>query len=256
MLRSSKELQVYRIHATGGEIGHLEDFYFDDREWDINYFVVDIGTWLHGKKVLMSPHAVTGVHEATKTIYTPFTIEQIRRSADVRSHRPVALQQPHDYYLYLGWPHYVGLSAINDSTRGSVSKISDRKRHEDSGRSIERSYDEHLRSSKVVSHYHIIAVDGEIGHFEDFIVDDQTWAIRYAIAVTGNWWSGKKVLLPAEWVLWISWEESNVYVGLRRERIATAPAFEPGQRLTHELELEIYNHYKHSRYSNQRRAVG
>ena len=48
-----------------------------------------------------------------------------------------------------------------------------------------------------------MAVDGEIGHIEDFIMDDETWTIRYAVADTGNWSSGKKVLLSTEWVLWI-----------------------------------------------------
>ena len=53
MLRKLRELRTYRLHATDGDIGHLEQFYFDDRDWKIRYFVVDIGTWLHGKKVLM-----------------------------------------------------------------------------------------------------------------------------------------------------------------------------------------------------------
>src|SRR5262252_1156891 len=73
MLRRIRELGTYRLHATDGDIGHLEQFYFDDRDWKIAYFVVDIGTWLHGKKILMRPSAIIGVDAPTKTIKAAYT---------------------------------------------------------------------------------------------------------------------------------------------------------------------------------------
>ncbi|HJX89993.1 MAG TPA: PRC-barrel domain-containing protein [Pyrinomonadaceae bacterium] len=205
-----------------GDIGHLEQFYFDDRDWKITYFVVDIGTWLHGKKVLMSPSAIIGVDASTKTINAAFTKQQVQESDDVGRHKPEGLEQPHDYSLYLGWPYYLGLNAWNDS----------------------EAYDDHLRSSKVVSRYHVMAVDGEIGQIEDGIVEDQTWSIQYVASTIGNWWSAKKVLLPTEWILWVSAAESNVYVSLTRNNIATAPAFDPEKPLTRDLEIALYNHYR------------
>jgi hypothetical protein len=56
----------------------------------------------------------------------------------------------------------------------------------------EKAWDPHLRSTHQVTDYHIQAKDGEIGHVEDFIIDDETWAIRYLIVDTRNWWPGKK----------------------------------------------------------------
>jgi hypothetical protein len=205
-----------------GDIGHLEQFYFDDRDWKITYFVVDIGTWLHGKKVLMSPSAIIGVDASTKTINAAFTKQQVQESDDVGRHKPEGLEQPHDYSLYLGLPYYLGLNAWNDS----------------------EAYDNHLRSSKVVSRYNVMAVDGEIGQIEDGIVEDQTWSIQYVASTIGNWWSAKKVLLPTEWILWVSAAESNVYVSLTRNNIATAPAFDPEKPLTRDLEIALYNHYR------------
>ena len=58
MLRSMKDLEGYEIRATDGPIGHVEDFYFDDAAWVIRYLVVDTGTWLSGRKVLISPIAM------------------------------------------------------------------------------------------------------------------------------------------------------------------------------------------------------
>jgi hypothetical protein len=243
MLRQIRELGTYRLHATDGDIGHLEQFYFDDRDWKITYFVVDIGTWLHGKKVLMSPSAITGVDAPTKTIKAAFTKQQVLESEDVGMHKPEGLEQPHDYSLYLGWPYYLGLNALNDSDREPLGRAHDPEKGKTLGRSFRQAYDEHLRSSKQVSRYHVMAVDGGIGQIEDGIVDDQTWTIQYVVSTVRNWWSRKKVLLPTEWILWVSAAESNLYVRLSRKSIATAPAFDPEKPLTHDLEIVLNNHY-------------
>ena len=71
---------------------------------------------------------------------------------------------------------------------------------------MRKSWDPHLRSTRDVSGHHIQAADGEIGHVEDFIIDDETWAIRYLIIDTQNWWPGKKVLVSPQWIERVSWE--------------------------------------------------
>jgi uncharacterized protein YrrD len=58
MLRSTNDLENYTIHATDGTIGHVTDFYFDDERWVIRYLIVDTGTWLASRKVLISPVAI------------------------------------------------------------------------------------------------------------------------------------------------------------------------------------------------------
>ena len=58
-----------------------------------------------------------------------------------------------------------------------------------------------------VDGYHIQATDGEIGHVEDFFVDDETWAICYLIIDTRNWWPGKKILISPKWIERVSWPE-------------------------------------------------
>ena len=243
MLRQIRELGTYRLHATDGDVGHLEQFYFDDRDWKITYFVVDIGTWLHGKKVLMRPSAIIGVDAQTKTINAAFTKREVEDSEDIGLHKPEGLEQPHDYSLYLGFPYYPGLNALTDSDRDLVVRADDLEKGKTSEHSFPQAYDEHLRSSKLVSRYHVMAVDGEIGQIEDGIVDDQTWTIQYLVSTVRNWWSSKKVLVPTEWILWVSAAESNVYVGLTRTNIATAPAFDPEKPLTNDLEIALNNHY-------------
>ena len=54
---------------------------------------------------------------------------------------------------------------------------------------------ENLRSIDAVVGYHIAATDGEIGHIEDFLVDDGDWRLRYMTVDTKNWFPGQRVLL-------------------------------------------------------------
>jgi len=233
MLRSTKALEGARIHAIDGDIGHVEQFYFDDRNWRINYVVTNIGNWLHGKLVLMPREAITSIAGDDELVFNvALTREQVRLSLDAQTHRPVALQQPHDYYLYLGLPHYLDFTAPRDPES-----------------------DSHLRSTKIVGGYHIMAVDGEMGHLDGFIIDDETWTLRYAMADQSTWLHGKETLLATEWIYWISWAELNVYVGLRRERIGHAPEFHPERPVTRDFEIELYNYYQRTPYWESKKCA-
>jgi len=55
MLRNVSRLKSFTIRARDGEIGTLEQFYFDDESWAIRYMVVNAGDWLGGRLVLISP---------------------------------------------------------------------------------------------------------------------------------------------------------------------------------------------------------
>jgi sporulation protein YlmC with PRC-barrel domain len=99
-----------------------------------------------------------------------------------------------------------------------------------------KTWDPNLRSTYEVSGYHIQATDGEIGHVEDFIIDDETWAIRYLIIDTQNWWPGKKVLISPQWINRVSWDESKAFVNLPCETIKQCPEYTDGALLSRDFE--------------------
>ena len=105
---------------------------------------------------------------------------------------------------------------MNSPNRGS-SGWSDASR--------KQTNDPHLRSSKDVFGHSIQALDGEIGHIEDFVVDDETWVIRYLVVDTRNWLPGKRVLIATDWIDRISWEESKIFLHLTRDQIREAPEY-------------------------------
>jgi hypothetical protein len=111
-----------------------------------------------------------------------------------------------------------------------------------------KAWDPHLRSTHDVSGHHIQATDGEIGHVEDFFVDDDTWAIRYLIVDTRNWWPGKKVLISPRWIERVSWRESKVFVNLTREAIKQSPEYPEESLLTRDYETRLHRHYNRQGY--------
>jgi uncharacterized protein YrrD len=105
-----------------------------------------------------------------------------------------------------------------------------------------------LRSTRDVSGHDIQAEDGEIGHVDDFIIDDKTWAIRYLVVDTRNWWPGKKVLVSPQWIERISWDQSKVFVNLLRETIKKSPEYTDESLITRDYEEELHRHYKRDGY--------
>src|SRR5664280_1241249 len=106
MLRSITQLYGNKLAASDGEIGYVKDFYFDDHNWVVRYLVVDTGSWLAGRKVLISPHAFGSLHQAGKLLQVNLTRKQIEDSPSIESHKPVSRQYEEEYYRYYGWPYY------------------------------------------------------------------------------------------------------------------------------------------------------
>ena len=89
----------------------------------------------------------------------------------------------------------------------------------------ERRDDPHLRSTGQVTSYHIHATDGEIGHEDDFVVDDKSWEIRFLVVDTRNWLPGKNVLIRPRSITRVEWEDSSVHLNLTRKFIENRPEF-------------------------------
>lgn len=108
--------------------------------------------------------------------------------------------------------------------------------------------DPHLRSARVVSGYDIHAVDGEIGHVTDYLVDDKDWVIRYLLVDTRDWLPGRTVLVSPQWIERVDWSETAVHVTLTRAEIETSPEHDPEEPPEREYELLLYKHYERRGY--------
>jgi uncharacterized protein YrrD len=83
-LRSAKEVHGYRIEATDGRVGHVEDFLIDDDFRRILFLEIRVDGWLFGKEVLASPRLVTRVDWANSTAYVDTTRQAIKSGQEYR----------------------------------------------------------------------------------------------------------------------------------------------------------------------------
>jgi len=244
MLNKAKTLKGYKLHSFEDEIGKVKEFYFDDYYWTIRYLIADTGNWLTGRQVLISPYALVAVNKEEQYIDVNLTRKQIKDSPPLESDKPVSRQFEEEYYGYYGWPTYWDGSNM----WGVYPVIVREPKKWLEPTQGQKAWDPHLRNTHDVSGYDIQATDGEIGHVEDFIIDDETWAIRYLIIDTQNWWSGKKVLVSPQWIESVSWKESKVFVNLLREAIKQSPEYTEESLLTRDYETELHRHYNRQGY--------
>ncbi len=256
MLQSAKNFQGLTLHASDGEIGTVQQLYFDDNAWVVRYLVVDTGSWLSGRQVLISPHAVAAVSKNDRRIDVRLTKLQVENSPGIDTHKPISRQQEEDYFNYYGYPSYWsgpylwGAEAY-PSLATDIPRASTAEREIEAVRERQSSADRSLRSSNEVTGYYVEASDGAIGHVEDFIVDDRNWAIRYAVVDTRNWLPGKKVVISPAWLQSISWNDSKIYVGVSREAIRNAPEYDESE-LNRKYESQLYDHYGRQGYWHER----
>lgn len=249
MLVNAAHLKGFEIQATDGKIGTVDQFYFDDETWAIRYLTVETDGWL-GRQVLISPLSIVQTDWQAKRVDVALTKKQVENSPNIDTHQPVSRQHEAAYFGYYGYPYYWGGPNMwGPASYPSGLPVPKAVFTEVHAREIQKeSANSHLRSNQAVTGYHIEAADGEIGHVEGFIMDDQTWAIRYLEVATRNWWPGKKVLVAPAWIKRVSWEESKVYVGLSRETIRTGPEFVESVPITREYEDRLYLHYGQAPY--------
>jgi hypothetical protein len=244
MLSKAGTLTGYKLDSLDGEIGEVKEFYFDDRHWTIRYLVADTGNWLTGRQVLISPYALVAVNAEEQQITIDLTKRQIEDSPSLNSDKPVSHQFEQAYYGHYGWPMYWG-GPYRWGPYPYIVRDREKRREPNEGG---KAWDPHLRSTYGVSGHHVQALDGEIGHVQDFIIDDETWAIRYLIIDTHNWWPGKKVLVSPQWIESVSWGERKVFVNLSREAIKQSPEYTEESLLTRDYEIGLHQHYNRQGY--------
>jgi hypothetical protein len=250
MLRPFDQLRRSTIGAADGDIGQIADAYFDDASWTIRYLVVDTGHWLPARHVLLSPCAVVVIEAAAERIVMNLTKQQIREAPGVDAARPVSRQQETTLATYYGHPYYWagpyrwGLTPY-PAPPSPPSGIA-------ANAPAERADDAHLRSVREVLGYGIAATDGGLGHVEDMLVDEASWAIRYFIVDPRTWWPGPHVMIPTDWLTGISWSDQVARVDVTREAVQNAPEYiapddappaEVARGISRDHERRLYGHY-------------
>jgi sporulation protein YlmC with PRC-barrel domain len=249
MYHEGKELKKYDIKATDGAIGTVQDFFFDDQQWTTRYLVIDTLKWLPGKKVLVSPMSIERVDHTEGEVNVALSKDKIKDSPDVDSDQPISKQKELEFGTYYGYPPYQSAgTGVWGRFWFPAELLVNYEKHLGNINSPDKADETNLRSIKEVTGYTIHATDGNIGHVEDFIIDDKTWKIRYMIIDTKSWWPGKKVLVSPEWILDVQWEEKTVHVDLTKETIKSGPEYVLNKEITREWEENLHEKYNKTRF--------
>ena len=215
MLHNLKQILGHKLAASDGTIGHVKDFYFDDKTWAIRYLLVDTSNWLTGRKVLISPYSFGPLDYDGKVLSVKLTKKQIENSPAIDTDRPVSRQYEQNYYKYYGMPNYWEGGGVWGA--GEYPEYSPTVRpYESLAYTYPKWDDINLRSTNAVTGYDIEATDGSLGSVSGFLVDQRKWQIRELTVETGHWYSGKEILLMPSKIERISCKEKKVFVSLTK----------------------------------------
>jgi hypothetical protein len=246
MLHQGLAFKGFSIEASDGTIGTVSDFLFDDTTWKLRWLVVDTGNWLKDRKVLVHPSAIDKADIPIQALLVKLTRDQVEKSPSIATDEPVSRQMEYRLYGYYGvdplWGGgYYGGNAI---AMPMAAPNFDGEEVTAALRNGHGAGDEHLRSLVEVTGYDIHASDGEMGHVESFLIDDESWDIRYLVANTRNWWFGRQVLLSPAAVRGIDWELHKVDLNLTCYKIKGSPPWEPTGLLDRAYEQLLQAYYE------------
>ncbi len=246
MLRSAKSFFGLELKASDGFIGHCRDFLFDDKPWTARYLVADTGKWLSTRLVLVSAYALNDPDLGTHVSDIPvnLTREQIEAAPGIDTDSPVSRRHELEMARFFSHPLYWqgeglwGETGIPENLAPPSPEELDRHAQQ-----LETIDDSHLRSVQEVIGYKVEASDGELGHVDDIIIENTTWALRYLVVDTRNWLPGRKVLISPEWATTVDWYESQVEIHLDREAIKDSPPYDPLKPVNRDYEGKLYDYY-------------
>jgi len=212
----------FSVEATDGRVGSVSDFLFDETTWKLRWLVVDTGNWLTDRKLLLHPSAIDRVDAPERALLVRLTRDQVEKSPGIGTDEPVSRQMEHRLNSYYGVNPLWG-----GAYYGGIGFDPLLNRAEADGRdSTAAPADAHLFSLGDVAGYNIEASDGPIGHVERFLIDDQSWDIRYLVADTANWWFGRHVLLSPAAVQAIDWDRHTLSLNLTCYKIKGSPPWD------------------------------
>jgi len=228
MLHLAHKIAGAAVKGTDGDIGTLDDFYFEEDRWTVRYLLVDTGKWFSGKRVLISPMSVRdGWGKAG--VRLGLTKDQVWNSPEFKEDQTLSVAGETQLLAYYGYPDYWGAASIwgnYDNPLALVEGVPQETMHAPPPNDGIDPEARHLRSIKKSTGYHLHARNGEIGHVDDFLIGQDSWRIRYLLVDTSNWIGGRSVILSPETVEGIDKERGQLYVAADREDIKGAPSLD------------------------------
>ena len=252
MLWNASELNGHAIQATDGNLGFVSDILFDDASWTLRWLVVDTGNWLPGRQVLLPVSALGQPDRNLRILPINLTKQQVKDSPEIDTDKSVSRQHEAHIFDFYGLDPYWGGGLYPLSNAMAVPFLAplppaEHKPEDAAVATISADEeDQHLRSVAAVTGYHMHATDGQIGHAADFLVDVDTWAIRYIKVDTQNWWPGLLVLIAPNLVRKIDWAERLIDINADRQKVKGSPPYHADMTVDGAYDEKFMTYYTYS----------
>lgn len=246
MLRSLQNLYDYQINATDGSVGWIKDFLFDDQKWELRFLIAS--PWLFGQDVLLAIRTIGPLDRHNQTLPIRLTMKQIIESPDIHSQIPASQRDILEQTPYHEWPSYwTGFDTLLAEHPALTLPVKTQPA-ETPAEGHAPGEGNHLQSARDTQGLHIAAIDGGIGHLEDFIVNVENWRIRYLVVATKNWLPGSKVLISPKWIRSINWTEEKIHIDHTVQEVRNSPPFDPAEPINRAYEQVLYDYYGRPHY--------
>lgn len=250
MLKDITDVTNYTAVAEDGEVGRLEDILFDDGSFSIRYIVVHTGDWLTGRKILVPPNELGRPDWSRGQFPISLTRKQIEEGPTLDTDEPVSRQHEEQLQSHFGWQaSWTGEAAsdyLSDEIPPGDEQTGDRQ-----DQSVPHDItpgDPDLRSFRETLDYRVEATDGNAGHVEGFIIDDEDWMVRYLIVRSQDLEPERRLLLSVEWIDKVLWDESTFFVDMDASTIRKSPTYDPSVPITRPFEEALHDHYELTGY--------
>ncbi len=252
MIRSLYNLFDDTVEAEDGAIGDVLDFYIDDFNWQVRYIVVEPEDDLTSlPAVLLSTVSLGKPDDDNAAIPTNLNRDVVKDSPEIDLEGNLTREQEIELHNYYGWPFYWGPTTVSGVGPGNLLAaypLIESKEQAEENPDAELKDNPHLHSAQRIIDFRIHARDGEIGHIQDFLIEDDKWNILYLVADTGGLLQGRQVLLSPNWIEQVDWEAGEVDIDLARDTIEKSPEYDPNVPLDREFETRLYHHYGRTGY--------
>jgi len=216
MLIRASEIRGSIVEGTDGQLGIVDDLYFDAYRWLVDYLVIDMGTWFDEQEALLPPSHIETVDWPSHRILVRTSRDGLRHGPQPSQHHTVARQMAERNAGYVWWP-----PAVEPNVEGTApGPIGDpfASETDQQGRPLMRSVEE-------VTGYVVEAIDGRCGRLLNLLVDDRSWRIMALIIDHHNWLPGPGVIVPVDFVEHFDWLAHTVHMTVTRDRIRSCKVY-------------------------------
>lgn len=253
MRTTIKALHDFTVRASDAELGRVKDVCFDDVSWQARFLVIDVQHWLPGRKVLLSPCAISLFDPTHRLLCFNVSRKQIEESPHIDEHAPLSRPQEAAINSFFGWNQYwmrayTASRRIPTANYGSVVEkdaLPEPLRTAIANREMLAS---NLTCFRNLQGYDVIPRamrdrPRRLGSLSDLVVNYVEWTVPYFIVDTGHILSGKKIVVPTAVVLDIESDLREIKTFVRPEVAQEIPAFDGVERLDENNERAMLGHY-------------